>query len=87
MIQEAPTRCLRPYLFKNKTRCCICGGKIATCPCTAQDAINHFVSCHVTDNCDEVGHPTVAQMCMLGLPTPTMPCRNCGEVVVLEMLE
>lgn len=53
---------------------------------TPQDVINHFVSCHVTDKCDDGGHPTVAQMCMVGLPAPTMPCRNCGEVVKIQVM-
>ena len=72
--------CKYPHLHLSKNRCCICGGVTSTCPCTAQDWVNHYMRSHIEDNCSQVGHPSLAQMMMLGVPAPTEPCRNCGEV-------
>lgn len=72
--------CSYPYLFNSENRCCMCRGKTATCPCTPQDAIDHYMLCHVADNCESEGHPSLFQMMAMGLPAPTAACRNCGEV-------
>lgn len=72
--------CPYPYLFNSENSCCMCRGKISTCPCTPQDAINHHMLCHVTDKCEAEGHPSVFQMMAMGLPAPTVACRNCAEV-------
>lgn len=72
--------CPYPYLFNSKNRCCMCRGKTSSCPCTAQDAIDHYMHCHIADNCEGEGHPSVFQMISMGIPTPTVSCRNCGEI-------
>ena len=79
--------CQAPYLFGSKNRCCICRRKMSTCPCTPQDAMNHFVLCHIADKCDKDGHPTVAQMLTMGMPAPTEPCRNCSEVITMVPMD
>ena len=76
--------CPRPALFGGE-RCCMCGDDLMVCPCTAQKAINHYMDSHITDDCGEIGHPSVAEMVVAGMPTPTVPCRNCGEVVKMVM--
>ena len=48
------TTCPNPQFF-NSNRCCMCGGNVRECPCTPQDAIDHFVMSHVTDYCDVRG--------------------------------
>ena len=78
--------CPYPYLFGGN-RCCMCRGKVNQCPCGPQDAINRFVTCHIADNCDVSGHPSVAEMVMLGMPAPTEPCRKCGEVITLVLMD
>ena len=73
--------CGYPYLYGNARRRCICGGRVATCPCTPQEAMDHFVTSHIADDCSDGGpHPTVFELIAAGLPAPTRPCRRCGGV-------
>ena len=64
----------------------MCRGKVSTCSCKPQDAIDHFMLCHVSDNCEAEGHPSLFQMMAMGMPPPTAACRNCGEVPQFSVL-
>ena len=73
--------CKFPFFYESETKCCICSRKIATtCQCTPQDAMDHFMACHINDKCEANGHPSILQMMIIGMPAPNKPCRNCGKV-------
>ena len=77
---QSKASCKFPFFYESETRCCICSRKVDTCPCTPQDAVDHFMESHVDDKCEVDGHPSIFQMAMIGMPAPTKPCRNCGEI-------
>ena len=77
--RRSSTACQHPFFYESQTRCCICSEKVATCPCTPQDAMDHFMACHINDKCEVHGHPSILQMMIIGMPAPNKPCRNCGE--------
>ena len=76
---QSKASCKFPFFYESQTRCCICSEKVATCPCTPQDAMDHFMACHINDKCEAHGHPSILQMMIIGMPAPNKPCRNCGE--------
>ena len=79
-------QCKYPEAYSIKGRCCICGGFSKECPCTSQLAVNHFMQCHIEDPCGYNGHLTVAKMITIGMPAPTVPCRNCRQNIIVQFI-
>ena len=53
--------CPAPHLYGGSSDWrCMCKREIATdCRCTLQEVVNHHARCHITDECDTDGHPSI----------------------------